>query len=163
HAIEAFRNSIETGQTHEIEQRCRRADGIYRWFQARCHAVRTPQGEIAAWYWLLTDIEDRKRAEEELQRSEAFLAEGQRLSQTGSFSWCVETDEITWSEELYRIFGFDDREPMTLARIGGRVHPDDVPLLQDMLERARAAADDFEYRHRLLLPDDSVKHVHLVG
>src|SRR5262249_5919599 len=106
--FEAFRKSIETGQTYDIEQRCWRADGVYRWFQARAHAVRDMEGRITAWYWLLTDIEDRKRAEEELKRSEAFLAEGQRLSHTGSFSWCVETDEIRWSDELYRIFEFAD-------------------------------------------------------
>ena len=67
------------------------------------------------------------RSEEELRRSEAFLAEAQRLSLTGSFSWQVATDEITWSEQLYRIFEFEPGTPVTLERIGGRVHPEDVP------------------------------------
>src|SRR5262249_51496357 len=94
-------------------------------------------------------------------RSEAFLAEGQRLSRAGSFSWCVATDEITWSEQLYRIFEFDEHLPVTLERIASRVYPDDLPLVQDMIERARHAASDFEYQHRLLMPDQSVKHIHL--
>jgi PAS domain S-box-containing protein len=159
--IEAWRMSVETGEPYELEQRNRRSDGVYRWFQSRGRAVRNLKGEITAWYWLNTDIEDRKRGEQELKRSEAFLAEGQRLSRTGSFSWRVETDEITWSEQLRRIFEFDDNLPVTLERIGGRVYPDDLPLLQDMLERARDSASYFEYQHRLLMPDQSVKHIHL--
>jgi len=112
-------------------------------------------------YVIYRDITDRKVAEQRLRESEAFLAEGQRLSVTGSLSWSVETDEITWSEQLYRIFEFDEGSPVTLERIGSRVHPDDLPLLQDMLERARHAASDFEYEHRLLMPDKTVKHIHL--
>ena len=159
--IEARKKSIETGQIYEVEHRCRRADGVYRWFQVRGLPVRDAENKITAWYLLLTDIDDRKHAEEELKRSEAFLAEGQRLSGTGSFSWCVATDEITWSEQLYCIFEFDEHLPVTLERIGSRVYPDDLPLLQDMIERARRAASDFEYEHRLLMPDKSVKHIHL--
>ena len=72
-AIEALKKSIETGEPYEIEQRNRNADGDYRWFQARAHAARNTEGEIVGWYWLLTDIEDRKRAEEKLRQSEAEL------------------------------------------------------------------------------------------
>jgi len=72
-AIEALKKSIETGEPYEIEQRNRNADGDYRWFQARAHAARSTEGEIVGWYWLLTDIEDRKRAEEKLRQSEAEL------------------------------------------------------------------------------------------
>ena len=103
------------------------------------------------------------RSEEELRRSEAFLAKGQRLSLTGSFSWKVATDELTWSEQLYRIFDFDQSVPVTLERIGTRVHPDDIPMLHDMIERARAAVSAFEYGHRLLMPDHSIKFLHLTA
>ena len=71
----------------------------------------------------LLAITERKRSEEELRRSEAFLAEAQRLSLTGSFSWRVATDQITWSEQLYRIFGFDEGIPITPALIGTRIPP----------------------------------------
>src|SRR5467141_2205470 len=106
---------------------------------------------------------ERHLNEKELRRSAAFLAEAQRLSVTGSFSWRVDTDEITWSEELYRIFEFDRAAPVTLELIGSRVHPEDIPLLNDMIARARGIGSDFEYEHRLQMPDRSVKHVHLVG
>ena len=108
-------------------------------------------------------ITERKRSEEELRRSEAFLAEAQRLSLTGSFSWRVATDEITWSEQLYRIFEFDQGTPVTLKLIGTRVHPEDIPLLNDMIDQARAAGSDFEYEHRLLMPDHLVKYLHVIA
>jgi transcriptional regulator with PAS, ATPase and Fis domain len=108
----------------------------------------------------LRAIAERK---EELRRSEAFLAEAQRLSSTGSFSWRVTTDEITWSDQLYRIYEFEIGVPVTLELIGTRVHPDDIPLLHDMIERARGAGTDFEYEHRLQMPDQSIKYVHIVA
>lgn len=106
---------------------------------------------------------ERHINEEELRRSEAFLAEAQRLSLIGSFSWRVATDEITGSEQLYRIFEFDQGMPVTIELIGTRVHPEDIPLLNDMIDRARGAVSDFEYEHRLLMPDQSVKYLHLIA
>ncbi len=105
----------------------------------------------------------RKQAEEELRRSEAFLAEGQHLSRTGSFSWRMATDEITWSEELYRIFEFDQGVPLTFPLICSRVHPEDVPLLHEMIDQARGGSSQLEYEHRLQMPDRSVKYLHVVA
>ena len=121
------------------------------------------------------DITARKQAEaandlgaiaerkEELRRSEAFLAEAQRLSLTGSFYWRVPADEITWSEQLYRIFGFDQGVPVTPELIGSRVHPEDIPLLHDIIERARGDGTDFECEYRLQMPDGSVRYLHMVA
>ncbi len=103
------------------------------------------------------------RSEEELRRSEAFLAEGQRLSLTGSFSWKVATDDITWSEQLYRIFEFELGTSVTIERINSRVHPEDVPMMNERIERARAGGADLEYQHRLLMPDGSVKYVNAIA
>jgi len=120
--------------------------------------------ELAATNEVLrNEVAERRRAEEALKRSEAFLAEGQRLSRVGSFSWHVESGEITWSDELYRIFEFDRDVRVTLELIGSRVHPEDIPLLNDMIDRARGTSSDFEYEHRLLMPNHSVKYLHLVG
>ncbi len=100
---------------------------------------------------------------ERLRRSEAFLAEAQHLSRIGSFSWQVATDKIIWSEQLYRIFEFDPNVPVTLELIGTRVHPEDLTLFPDMVESVRSGADDFQYEHRLLMPDQSVKYLHLIA
>jgi PAS domain S-box-containing protein len=154
---------LAAGEPGEIEARLRRFDGVYRWFLFRVNPLRDESGSIVKWYGTNTDIDDRKRAEEELRRHEAFLAEGQRLSLTGSFSWRVGTDEITWSEQLYRIFEVEPAMRVTLELIGTRVHPEDIRLLNDMVERARGAASDFAYEHRLQMPDHSVKYVHLVA
>lgn len=106
---------------------------------------------------------ERKRAEEDLRRSEAFLAEAQHLSSTGSFSWRVATDEITWSEQLYRIYGLDVGAPVTLELIRTRVHPEDLTLYEKMVEQARNGGNDFEWQYRLLMPDRSIKYLHAVA
>lgn len=95
------------------------------------------------------------RSEEQLRRSEAFLAEGQRLSLTGSFSWKVATDEVTWSEQLYRIYEFEIGVPVTLELIRTRVHPEDVSLLEKMkmVDQAGGGGNDFEWQYRLMMPD----------
>ncbi|MGA3047749.1 MAG: PAS domain S-box protein [Terracidiphilus sp.] len=161
--LTAFTYSMTTGTPYEIEHRCRRADGVYQWFQVRAHAVRDTNDRTTGWYVLLTDIDDRKRAEEELRRSEAFLAQGQRLNLTGTFSWKLDTDEITFSEQAYRIFELDPGTTVTLEQIGMRVHPDDIPLFSEKMTEARSVGDDHDYGMRLRMPDDRVKHVHLVS
>jgi PAS domain S-box-containing protein len=104
---------------------------------------------------------ERAQGEAALKRSEAFLAEAQHLSSTGSFSWRVETDEVTWSDEAYRIFELDS--PLTPGRIRTRVHPEDMALFDELIERARVTDNDFEYEHRLLMPDHSVKFLRVVA
>ena len=94
-----------------------------------------------------------------LERSEAFLAEAQRLSLTGSFSWRIDTDQITFSEQLYRIFELDPDAPVTLEQIGSRVHPEDVSLLSEKMGLARRNIDDHDYGIRLLMPDGRVKYL----
>ena len=104
---------------------------------------------------------ERAQSEAALKRSEAFLADGQRLSLTGSFCWRVATDEITWSEQLYRIYEIEIGTPVTFDLIRTRVHPEDVSLLErmKMADQARGAADHFEWQYRLLMPDRSVKYL----
>jgi PAS domain S-box-containing protein len=106
---------------------------------------------------------ERTRSEEALKRSEALLAKAQRLSATGSFCWRAETDDIKWSQEAYRIFEFDPAVTMMPELIRTRVHPEDVPLFDEIINRARGTGSDFEYEHRLEMPDRSVKYLHVVA
>ena len=108
------------------------------------------------------DIE-RRQAEEALRRSEAFLAEGQRLGQIGSYSWRVATDKIEWSDELYRIYEFEIGAPITPELIRNRVHPQDLSLYEKMVDEARDGGSDFEWQFRLLMPDQSIKYLHSVA
>ncbi len=162
HVIDRIRQSITSGDPYDFETRIRRSDGIYRWFQVCGLPLRHPDGRIARWCFLHTDLDERKRAEQALQRSEAFLAEGQHLARMGNFSWRVATDEIAWSEQLYHIFEFDQGMTVTLELIGSRVHPEDISMMNDMINLARGGVD-FEFEHRLLMPDRSVKHLHLIA
>jgi PAS domain S-box-containing protein len=161
--MEKWRKMLVSGESDEIEARIRRHDGVYRWFLIRAQAFRDESGNIIRWYGTSTDIEDRKRAEEALARNEAFLAEGQRLSRTGSFSWCVKSGEITWSEQMYRIFEFEQGTTATLERVGSRIHPEDLQTFNGVIERVREGVSDFEYEHRLLMPDNSVKYLQLIA
>jgi signal transduction histidine kinase len=103
------------------------------------------------------------RSEEELRRSEAFLAEGQRLSSTGSFSWKVATDAVTWSEQLYRIYEVEVGEPVTLDTIRAPVHPEDLSLMDNTFEQARDGVNDLDWQYRLVMPDQSIKYLHAVA
>jgi PAS domain S-box-containing protein len=161
--MEKWRKMLVSGEPDEIESRLRGLDGIYRWFLIRGEPFRDDSGKIVRWYGTCTKIDDRKRAEEKLRRSEAFLREGQRLSQTGSFSWHVATDQITWSEQLYRIYELEIGRPVTLEVIRTRVHPEDLTLYEKMVEQARNGADDFEWQYRLMMPDHSIKYLHAVA
>lgn len=156
---------LATGETRiigrRVEMAAMRADGSE--FPVELAISRIPLEGPPSFTCYLRDITERKATEDELRRSAAFLAEGQRLSLTGTFSWKVAADTITWSEQIYSIFEVDPSARLTLELIGHRVHPDDMPLLFDMVERARGDGGDFEYDHRLLMPDGSVKYLHLIG
>ncbi len=98
-----------------------------------------------------------------LQQSEAFLAEAQRLSKTGSFGWCVTTGEIRWSEETFRIFQYERSTKPTVELVLQRVHPEDAAFVQETIERASQDAKDFDHEYRLVMPDGSIKYVHVVA
>jgi PAS domain S-box-containing protein len=98
-----------------------------------------------------------------LRRSEAYLAEAQRLTHTGSFGWSVQSGEIRWSDETFRIFKCDPKTKPTLEVISQRTHPDDVAFVKESIERASQDQQDFDIEHRLLMQDGSVKHVHVVA
>jgi formate hydrogenlyase transcriptional activator len=158
-----WRHTIESGRAYEVEHRLRRADGVYRWFQVRGRPQHDAEGRIVRWYNLVTDIDERKQAEEKLRRSETYLAEAQRLSLTGSFGCKVSTGEMIWSEETFRIFEYDRATEPAVERILQRVHPEDKAMVQEQIDRATSEGKDCDLEYRLLLPDESVKHVRVVA
>ena len=162
--MKTWQELLVSGEPGEIEARLRRHDGIYRWFLIRVEPFRDDTGKIDRWYGTSTDIEELKCAEEKLRRSEDFLAEGQRLTLTGSYSWKMSTNEITWSDQLYRIYDFDVGTAVTLDLIRTRLHPEDVGLIEKMKMVAEAGgATDFEWHWRLKMPDQSIKYLHAVA
>jgi len=107
---------------------------------------------------------ERMRCDEALKRSAALLERTQQLSSTCCFSWRVETDDISWSKELCQLFELDPAdEPVTIELIGARIHPEDFPSFREMIERARRGVSDFEFEHRLRLPDNSLKYLRVVA
>jgi PAS domain S-box-containing protein len=146
-------------KTGEAEARLRRFDGEYRWFLFRTNPLRDDAGQIVRWYGTNTDIDDRKRAEERLRRNEAFLAEGERLNSSGSFCWRLDTDEITFSEQLHRIFELEPDAPVTPERLSRTLHPEDLPLFSEKMERARRGMNDEEYEIRLCMSDGTIKYL----
>jgi PAS domain S-box-containing protein len=159
----AWSNFLSSGMGGEAEARIRRHDGAFRWFLFRADPLRDEGGNIVKWYGVNTDIEDRKQAEAALKRSETFLAEGQRISATGSFSWRLDSDELTFSDELCRIFAFDPGDVVTFDHIRDRVHPEDQALLAAKMADIRSGLDNPEYEIRLCMADESIKYVRVFG
>jgi signal transduction histidine kinase len=124
---------------------------LYRKFVLQCRDV------------LQADLSSLARLSGELMRSEAYLEEAQRLSNTGSFGWRPSTGEIVWSQESFRIFGYDKTLSVTLGMVIQRTHPEDRIYVQRILDRASTDGNDFDYEYRLLMPDGLIKHVHVVA
>jgi PAS domain S-box-containing protein len=108
------------------------------------------------------DLSERKRSEEALRRSEAYLAQAQRLSRTGSFWWKVSSEELIWSDEAFRVMGYDRTMRPSVELVFKRVHPEDIQLVQHMVSRAAREGMNMDFEHRLLMPDGSAKHVHVM-
>jgi PAS domain S-box-containing protein len=164
--VENWRESLATGEPGENEYRFRQANGEYRWILARNAALRDEKGHIVRWYGVLVDIENQKRTEEALRRSEAHLAESQRLAHIGSWVWETGTGKaVHLSDEWYRIFGFDPEEDKDLAWEGKvhRVDPEDRRRWLAAVERAIKEKSGYEVEERISLPDGSIKHLHGIG
>jgi PAS domain S-box-containing protein len=157
--LKALNHAIETGTSYEAVHRVRRSDGEFRWHRARGEPLRDREGRIIQWYGLSIDVDEAKKAEDRLRRSETYLAEAQRLSHTGTWAF-NETTTLYWSEESYRIWGFDplhgapSREAMW-----ERVHPDDRDWVRQEARQARRQKRDYAVEHRILLPDGTVRYL----
>ncbi len=158
-----WKQALATGRLYENVSRVRRGDGVYRWLQLRAAPLKDADGKVQRWYGINTDVEERKRAEEALARSEAFLTEAQGLSRTGSISLKVRTREMTWSPEAYRIFGYELSAQPSIDLVLQRVHSDDLARVQTSFDQAMRGSPYIDIEHRLSMPDGSVRHLHVVA
>jgi PAS domain S-box-containing protein len=113
---------------------------------------------------LLKEITEREHAEEELRRSEAYLVKAQRLSHTGSGAWNVSTGEAFWSQETYRLYGFDPESVKPSPELFFQIiHPDERLFVQQYFERVARERGDYELEFRIVRPDGIIRHIHSVG
>src|SRR5262249_11855260 len=146
-------HSIETGHIYDVEYRARRADGVYRWFQVRGLPVRNPEGTITGWYFLLTDIEDRKKAEEALQLSERNLS--LTINAIPAIIAVLRTDgSIVYGNQAFSDYTGVAVDDMQNADFRSRVfHPEDVERLREERRVALTSSLPFENEQRALGKD----------
>jgi PAS domain S-box-containing protein len=150
------------GSGCDVKHRILRPDGELR--HLRWVAVpRLDAGTFGGFVGTAMDVTEQEHLTRELRRREAYLAEAQRLSHTGSFGWRISTGEILWSEETFRIFQYDRTTKPNVELVLQRVYPEDAVLVKQTIERAAQDGKDFDFEHRLLMPDGSVKNVHAVA
>jgi PAS domain S-box-containing protein len=183
-------DSVAGRRAYDVEYRVRRHDGAYGWFKTRGVPIRDSNGDIVKWFGTCTDITDGKRAEEalrhreqelrkarnelekkvaertsELRRSEAYLAEAQRLTRTGSWALTVATREIVHlSDQFYQIFGLDpERGTPSLQTVRQLIHPEDRSTAAEIVDKAIRKGKGFELDYRIVLPEGTVKFIRVVA
>ena len=168
--VATWRASLASGEIFEYETRVRRADGDYRWMFHRKVPLRDAHGNIVKWYGSSLDIEERKTTEEQLrrnthalQRSEFYLAEGQRLGHMGS--WALDPGGFYyWSPELFRMHGLDlASKPPNVEEYLAGVHPDDRDFMTNLMNGILANAASFDATKRIVRPNGEVRYIRCVG
>ena len=149
-------------QSHTWEIRKVRKDGSVLWVRENAKAMRRADGKLIVLV-ACENITQRKEAENALRQSEAYLAQAQELSHTGSFGLSPATGEIIWTKETFRIFQCDLAVKPTLEFIFQRIHPEDRATVRKTLDCASREARDFDHQYRLLMPDGSVKFLHSIA
>jgi formate hydrogenlyase transcriptional activator len=146
----------------DATKRIVRSDGEVRYI--RCVGVPFVASQsLKKYVGSAIDVTEHELLTQELRRREAYLAEAQRLSHTGSFGWKPDAGEIVWSDETYRIFEYDRPLKPTIDSLVQRVHPEDRADVKEVIDRSFAGEREFEHAYRLLLPDGRIKHVHAIA
>lgn len=162
--LSAWGRSVALGALYDVDHRLRAADGAYHWFRARGMPLRAADGRGIRWCALFVDIDERKRVEVKLRRSERSLLEAQRLGHSGSWSFDVSSGVVTTSPEMFRAFDVRPGEDSSCPDFWfSRIHPDDRKRIRDLFERCVFEKTDYEADYRLLLPDGTIQHQHSIG
>jgi PAS domain S-box-containing protein len=165
YSVERFRAALATGTPFEKEVRIRSAAGEYRWFSLRMTPLRKDPKTIVKWCGTASDVEERKRTEQALLRSEAYLAEAQRLSHTGSWAYDMASRRLVYSsEENFRLFGYEPAAGLpTNAGWAARIHPDDRQAALETMRQKIGERSGYEVDYRVVRPDGKIRHIHSVA
>jgi PAS domain S-box-containing protein len=157
----AFYHAIQSGTSHQAVNRLRRADGEFRWHHTRAEPLRDEQGHIIQWYGLSVDIDEGKKAEDLLRRSEAYLAEAQRLSHTGT--WVLNPTTLQyfyWSDECYRIWALDPLKGFpSRDAVWQWIHPDDRDMVWQETREALRQKKDYKGEFRIVPANGTIKYL----
>jgi PAS domain S-box-containing protein len=141
-----------------------RKDGTRFWADVVITAIRGDETSLLGYSKVVRDITERKLAEEQLRRRETYLAEGQRLSHTGSWAWNVGTGDLFWSREHFCIFGLDpDSTKMSYEMLLQMVHPEDQPFVRRTFETAVNEKRDFDADYQIVRPDQTIRHIRVIA
>jgi two-component system, NarL family, sensor kinase len=157
--LDAWHASIQTGKDFEIECRFRRSsDGMYRWHLVRAVANKDAAGHITKWFGTSTDIHEQKSASEKLISSSALLNEAQELAHIGNWEMNLETQNIYWSDELFRVFGYDPQkfEP-SFEHFFGIVHPEDLHKIHNGIDKVMYENMSLYFNYRIIRPDGKIR------
>jgi PAS domain S-box-containing protein len=161
---ESIDQAARDRKAFDFEHRLLLPDGSVKFLRVVGHPSTNDESGNFEFVGAVTDITDRKRAEEALRRSEGYLAQAQMLTQSGSWAWNVRTDARFWSQETFRIFGYDpEKVKPTWSDILERVHPEDRPAIVQKAKSETTLKEDSEFDWRIVLPDGRIKHLHSVA
>jgi diguanylate cyclase (GGDEF)-like protein/PAS domain S-box-containing protein len=156
--------ALEPGEVFASEYRVIHRDGQIVWVRNEAVVVEEEEGGSRYWQGFMLDITERKHAEEALRRSEANLAEAQRIARLGGWEWDLKTGEVWWSDETYRIYGFEPHEfSPTLDYEAKMFHPEDRDLLRAVLADASNKDESIDFEHRIVRADGEVLWIHRRG
>jgi PAS domain S-box-containing protein len=162
--LQAFNRAIHQKLDSEAEYRIVLPDGTVKYAHSIGHPVLNANGDLVEIVGTTVDITERKRTEEALRRSEAYLAEAQRLTHTGSWAGSSPFRPVYWSEEHYHIFGLDPQQGLpVLEQPQERIHPDDRDKVIQTFERLTNQKVDSEVEYRIVLPDGTIRYAHGIG
>ena len=155
---------VREGAGYEVEFRTLLPDGTIRYIHAVVRPVFNASGDLVEFVASAMDVTERKRTEEALRQTEYYLAEGERLTHTGSYAWNKDSGLVYASAELSRVFGFDPEEPAPPhAAYRQRVHPDDLAMFDELEEKSIREGADLDWVYRIVLPDGTLKYLHVVA
>jgi PAS domain S-box-containing protein len=158
--VHLIKRTIQEGLPYELEHRIIRPDGSIRYLVGRGEPILNPQGQVIRLFGAGIDITERRLVEEQLRQSKARLTAAQRVAHVGSWELDLDTRKITWSEEAFRIFGFDPNQPEpSYEEHLQRIHPDDQPLVRAAINSIAQTGMPFSLDFRILKPDGSIKYI----